>query len=134
MNRQHLKEKEIKSKLTLAKVYLHSAKNSFKAGDCRLATDAAYNALELTMKAAILSKTESIPRRHGGIAQLFSLLFIKKGPLPTSYGRKIGEALELRNKARYDTEAKINQQHALTNLKLAEELSDSLTKIIKVKD
>lgn len=114
-----LKQKEIKKKLSLAKVYLSSAENSLKAGDFRLATDAGYNALELIMKAAILLKKDSFPKRHGGVAQLFSLLYIKEGIIDSKYGAMIGRALELRNKARYDEEATITKSHAKENIKLA---------------
>lgn len=130
MEKLSLKQKEIKSKFSLAKIYLSSAENSLQAKDLRLAADAAYNALELAMKAAILAKKDSFPKRHGGVAQLFSLLYIKKGGLDSSYGREIGKALELRNKARYDEEAKVTQSHAEENIKLAKAIIKSMSKII----
>lgn len=114
-----LKQKEIKNKLSLAKIYLSSAENSLKTGDFRLATDASYNALELTMKAAILLKRDSFPRRHGGVAQLFSLLYLKEETIDSKYGAMVGKALEFRNKARYDEEATITKNHAKDNIKLA---------------
>jgi len=130
MKKLDLKRKEIKNKLSLAKVYLSSAENSLKAGDFRLATDAGYNALELAMKSGILIQKDSFPKRHGGLAQLFSLLYIKEGPLNSSYGGTIGKALELRNKARYDEEAKITKIHAKENIKLAKAIIKAMGKII----
>ncbi|MBM3282624.1 HEPN domain-containing protein [Candidatus Gottesmanbacteria bacterium] len=126
--KQTLKQQEVWKKFNLAKIYLASAKNSLKFADIRLAADASYNALELAMKAAILAKKDSFPKRHGGVAQLFSLLYIKEGPLSSSYGEKIGRALELRNKARYDEEAIVTKDQALENIKLAQEVIDSLGK------
>jgi len=130
MKESELKEKEIKKKFSLAKIYLSSAENSLRAGDFRLAADAAYNALELAMKAAILLEKDFFPKRHGGIAQLFSLLYIKKAILNHIYGEKIGRALELRNKARYDGEAKITKTDAQENIKLAKTVINLLGKLI----
>lgn len=117
-----LKQKEIESKLDLAEGYLSGAKNSLKAGDLRLAVDAAYNSAELAMKALILSKEDNLPKRHGGIVQLFSLLFIKEGPLEREEGPRIAEALEWRNKARYESRAKITEQIVKDCLSLAQDL------------
>jgi len=83
-----LKQKSIRKKLVLAKTYLSSAKNSLKAGDFRLAADAAYNGLELAMKVALLLKTDKLSKRHGGVAQLFSLLYVKEKILDASYGEE----------------------------------------------
>ena len=129
MNELELKQKEIKKKFSLAKIYLSSAENSLRAGDFRLATDAAYNALELAMKAAILLEKDLFPKRHGGVAQLFSLLYIKKGFFDSSYGEKIGQALELRNRARYDEEAKITKTDAKENIKLAKKIANLFGKL-----
>lgn len=122
MEEANLKQKEIKNKLILGEEYLSSAKNSLKAGDLRLAVDAAYNSAELVMKALILSRKDSLPKRHGGIAQLFSLLFIKDGPLEREEGPKIAEALEWRNKARYDPESKVTKQIVEDCISLAQNL------------
>jgi uncharacterized protein (UPF0332 family) len=130
MSEAKLKEKEIKKKFSLAKVYLSSAENCLRAGDFRLAADAAYNALELAMKAAILLEKDFFPKRHGGVAQLFSLLYVKKAILNHIYGEKIGQALELRNKARYDEEAKITKIDGEENIKLAKKVIDLIDKLI----
>jgi len=126
-----LKQKSIRKKLALAKTYLSSAKNSLKAGDFRLAADAAYNGLELAMKAALLLKTDKLPKRHGGVAQLFSLLYVKEKILDASYGKKIGRAFALRNKARYDEEAVVIQADARENISLAEDVVDFIDKIVR---
>lgn len=123
-----LKKKEIRKKLSLAKAYLTDSRNALKDSGLRLATDGAYNAAELVMKAAILLKGEDVPRRHGNISQFFSLLYIKEGLLEKRLGSAISDGLEFRNKARYDEEAKITVEHAEHNLTLAEELIEFLEK------
>lgn len=122
MKETDLKQKEIKNKLILAKKYLSGAENSLKSGDLRLAVDAAYNSAELVMKALILTKENSLPKRHGGIAQLFGLLFIKEGPLRREEGSKITGALEWRNKARYDPGARVTKQIVEACISLAQNL------------
>lgn len=123
-----LKKKEIRKKLFLAKTYLADSRNALKNSGLRLAADGAYNAAELVMKAAIILKGGDVPRRHGGIAQLFSLLYIKEGQLEKRFGGAISDGLEFRNKARYDEEAEITAEHAEHSIILAEELIEFLEK------
>lgn len=111
-----LKNKEVHKKFILAREYLKDSQNALEYGGFRVATDAAYNAAELAMKIAILLKEHAIPRRHGGISQLFSSLYIKKGPLEKTMGRIISDGLEFRNNARYDENAEITQKHAKHNI------------------
>lgn len=133
MNPQSLKSQEITTRMQLAQEYLDSAKRALLRGDRRLATDAAYNAAELVMKSAILSKQDDIPKRHGGVAQLFSLQFIKEGPLNRSYGSKIIKALDWRNKARYEGEIQITLKTAKQAIDLAESLLSEVQGLL-VKD
>lgn len=53
-----LKQKEIRKKFKLARVYLNDSQNALQSGGVRLATDGAYNVIELVMRAAILHKGE----------------------------------------------------------------------------
>lgn len=122
MKETDLKQKEIKNRLILAEKYLFGAENSLKSGDLRLAVDAAYNSAELVMKALILTKENSLPKRHGGITQLFSLLFIKEGSLDRETGPRITEALDWRNKARYEPGGEVTKKVVEDRLSLAQDL------------
>lgn len=125
-----LKEREIIKKFKLGEIYLSSAQNSLENSDIRLSTDAAYNSAELVMKSAIFLKKESVPKRHKGVAQLFSFLYIKNGPFERKLGGIISEGLELRNKARYEADAKITKENAKHNIELAEKLIEYFSKKI----
>lgn len=130
-NQTALIQEELRKKLELARKYLKGADNSLFNKDFRVSTDAAYNAAELVMKVAILLKGKSIPKRHGSIAQLFSLLYIKEGPLEKEMGDLITDGLELRSHARYNENSEITQEHAQHNLDLAKTLIEFLRKELK---
>lgn len=129
-----LQKEEIRNKLVLAKRYLKDSQIALQNGGIRLATDGAYNAAELIMKAAILYKGETIPKRHGGIAQKFSLLFIKTEELHGDIGGKVKNSFKFRNKARYEEKARITKEQAGHNIELAEELIEFLEKKLKLAD
>ncbi len=122
---------EIKLKIFLAKEYFQGGKNALERGDYRIAVDAGYNAIELLMKAGILYKEKDIPKRHGSIAQFFSLIYLKEEGGLRELGKKIGRALMLRNKARYDPKAEIGENEARKVLETFKELLDFLEEEIK---
>lgn len=128
-----LKNEEVGKKFVLARSFLVGAQNALGYKDFRLATDAGYNAAELTMKAGILLRGEEIPKRHGSISQLFNLLYVKSGVLNEATGRRVTDGLEFRNSARYDENAEITKEHAEHNINLAEELIEFLEKKLKQK-
>ncbi len=125
---ESLRHKEITKKTSLSKLYLRGAESALENGHFRVAADVAYNAAELVMKSAILKVKDSLPKSHGGIAQKFSLLFVKEGYLNPETGGNIKKGLIFRNKARYDEEAEITEKHAKHNITLAKELIKFLEK------
>jgi len=64
------------------------------------------------MKGLLILKMEAIPKRHGGIAQKFGEFYVRTGVFPPEIGRNAGKFLTLRNRARYDFQAEITQEHA----------------------
>lgn len=128
---EKLKSEEARQKFSLAQQYLKESRKALRAGSVRLATDGAYNAAETIMKAMILLEDESVPKRHGSIAQKFSLLFVKSGTLNNRIGSEIKDAFKFRNKARYDENVEITREHARHNLDLAKTLIEYLGKELK---
>ncbi len=116
---EELRNAEARAYLDLATEYLEGAKRSHEANDFRISIDAAYNAVELCAKGLLLLKGLSIPRSHGGVVGEFGKEYIKTGVLPDKIGRRFHDALEVRNKARYDVHTRITKETAGEVLDLA---------------
>jgi uncharacterized protein (UPF0332 family) len=110
----------------LAHEYLTGAEWSLKQGHLRIATDSAYNAAELCAKAFLLGQVDHMPTRHGATIRQFSDLFLKTERLPSRLGKSLNQALENRNKARYEYEAEISDRMAQETIALARELLEHL--------
>lgn len=120
MSPQQLKNKEQTVKIDLAEDYLSAAEFLLKNKKYRQATDAAYNAAELCVKALLLNKLDELPSTHGGLVQKFSEIFIKeKKKFDREIGRQLHQALEWRNRARYEGAIDITPETALEIVKLA---------------
>jgi len=109
MDKETLKKEALIGLMALSKEYLISAEDTAGAGHWRLATDAAFNALELTSKALLLKKLDDLPGSHGGIVNKFGELYVKTGEVPYSIGRNLHNALLLGNQAKYKWETKISK-------------------------
>jgi predicted nucleotidyltransferase/uncharacterized protein (UPF0332 family) len=110
--------------LTLAGEYLGYAKGALKRGEIRLAIDAGYNALELLVKALIISTQNPLASSHGGLVTQFGKLFVLTGEISPKIGKGLKLALELRAKARYRPEAKLSKRDARLVINLAEKVLD----------
>ncbi|MFH1881979.1 MAG: HEPN domain-containing protein [Planctomycetota bacterium] len=122
MDKERLKEEASSGLLELSREYLISAEDSAKSGHWRLATDAAYNSLELVTKALLLRKVDDLPGSHGGIVGKFGELFVKTKEVDGSVGRGLNRALQLRNWARYKWETKIGKDEYEEVYSLVEKL------------
>ena len=82
--------------------------------------DGAYNAAELCVKALLLDELTDLPSTHGGLIQQFSKIFIKdKKKCSRELGRKLHQALEWRNRARYEGATDITPETTKDIVKLA---------------
>jgi uncharacterized protein (UPF0332 family) len=108
----------------LAGEYLGYAKGALKRGEIRLAIDAGYNALELLVKALIISTQNPLASSHGGLVTQFGKLFVLTGEISPEIGKGLKLALELRAKARYRPEAKLSKRDAKLVINLAEKVLD----------
>jgi len=123
MDKETLKKEASTGLLELSKEYLTSAEDTAESGHWRLAVDAAYNAVELIAKALLLKKMDDLPGSHGGIVNKFGELYVKTGEVPNSIGRSLHNALQLRNRARYRWEIKIDKNEYEEVHSLAKELT-----------
>ncbi len=130
MDKETLKKEALIGLMALSKEYLISAEDTAGAGHWRLATDAAYNALELTAKALLLKKQDDLPGSQGGIVNKFGELYVKTGEVPYSIGRNLHNALLLRNRARYKWETKISKNEYEEVHSLVKELTEIAEKLL----
>jgi uncharacterized protein (UPF0332 family)/predicted nucleotidyltransferase len=107
-----LRDEERKNLLNLAEEYLEGARVAAEKRLWRLAVDAGYNAIELAVKSLILGSEDDLPGSHGGVIGKFGELFIRSGRYDKSLGREIHQALEKRNRARYQFHASIGKTDA----------------------
>ena len=126
MSEEKLKISAARHYLALAQEYLQSSQDAISSNHYRLGLDGAYNAAELAVKGLLLIKIPDLPGSHGGIAQRFGELFIKTEELDRILGRKLNQALDLRNQARYKYTARISKDDAQSVYELATELINIL--------
>lgn len=97
-----LKQKEIEGYLKLSDEFESDAKELFKLKRFRATIDIGYNSIELKVKSFLLKVLNDLPGSHGGLISKFGEYYVKTKKIPQELGRKINQALALRNKARYD--------------------------------
>jgi uncharacterized protein (UPF0332 family) len=74
------------------------------------------------VKALILKHDGDLPGSHGGVVGRFGELFVATGKYDRLLGRRLNQALEKRNRARYRIDADIRSEDAETVRALAREL------------
>jgi len=126
MDEEELKREEIEVLYELGHEYLGGAKDSLRNKHYRIATDAAYNAAELAVKALIFLYADKLPSTHRGVLNRFGELYIKSGRLPLAYSRRLRLGLHYRNLARYEGSASIGPAEAQEVIQVAEELLAAL--------
>jgi uncharacterized protein (UPF0332 family)/predicted nucleotidyltransferase len=97
-------ERMIQKLMELAEEYYSYALKCIQQLMYRPAIDMGQNAIELVLKALILTKGEVLPRSHGGYIHKFGEAYVIQGEISRDIIPKLYKALEMRNKARYDPE------------------------------
>lgn len=106
--------------LLLAKDRLESAEILLTAGQYRDSISRSYYAF-FDVVAALLATKGLIPKTHSGALQLFSLHFVKDGPFPKEYSKKMRDLLEDRTEADYDWKVEFTKEEAKEALSEAKE-------------
>lgn len=132
MNEEALRLRHAEAIWELARRYHSQAEKVISLEDCeRLALDGAYNAAELAAKGLLALRLKDLPGSHGGMVPLFRREYVATGIVSLEYSSRLGQGLELRNKARYAPEAAIKPDHAREVLALAKDLIVLLEEKIK---
>jgi uncharacterized protein (UPF0332 family) len=123
-----MRRQEALDLLALAQGYLemaHALKG--KRGYIRGVIDMAYNAAELSAKGLLLLREGEWPKTHSGVVQQFSRAFIVNEPIvEPGVGRAFRQALDWRNRARYDPHATLTEADAEDAINVAEQLANLL--------
>jgi uncharacterized protein (UPF0332 family) len=87
----------------------------------------AYTAAELVAKALLLLKPNvDLPSTHGGAIQIFGREYVKTGEAPREWGQLLGEKLQERSEALYETGVVVSREKVQEALALAREMLDFL--------
>lgn len=131
MDEKKLSENFIKSAFEIIDRYEENAKKLFEEGEHRIAVDLAYHAIETMAKVLIIKKEGKIPKKHSGVINRFSKLFVKSGEFPKEYGRKLNRALSLRNIARYGWGEDVKRSDAEEVIEFLKEFREKFNEYIK---
>jgi uncharacterized protein (UPF0332 family) len=125
---------EFEEYLELANEYLSYAKDAFKEEKIRLCIDAGYNAIELLVKAQIISKGKSLGSSRGEIIQQFGEIFVNTGEINKELGKNVLKALMLRAEARYVPTAKSEVKDGEFVISIAEEILELARKNLETQE
>lgn len=124
MDEHAMRRQEAQDLLALAQDYLEMARAlRGKREYVRGVIDMAYNAAELSARGLLLLREGIWPRTHSGVVQQFSRVFIVEAPVvELRVGRAFRQALDRRNRARYDPHAVLTEADADEVIEVATEL------------
>lgn len=119
-----MRQQEALDLLALAQRYLEMARALRGSREyIRGVVDMAYNAAELGAKGMLLLWEGEWPKTHSGVVQRFSKVFIlDRKTVDPAIGRAFRQALDWRNRARYDPHTTLTDADADDVVRVAEEL------------
>jgi len=121
---------EIRDHITLAEECLEEAKNLLSNGFYRGAVSRAYYSMYHAAKALLLTKNIT-PKKHTGVLRMLGLEFVNKGYLEEIYAEAYKYAFDIRQKADYGVEFKIEKEVAEEVVKNAEIFLQRIIKTIE---
>jgi len=125
-----LDKDEIRDHITLAEECLEEAKNLLSNGFYRGAVSRAYYSMYHAAKALLLTKNVT-PKKHTGVLRMLGLEFVNKGYLEEIYAEAYKYAFDIRQKADYGVEFKIEKEVAEEVVKNAEIFLQRIIKTIE---
>ena len=111
MGKEGKKTEEIQDHLTLAEECLDEAKNLLLSGLYRGTVSRAYYSMYHASMALLLTKRIA-PKKHAGVLRVLGLEFVNKGYIEEVYAESYKFALDVRQKADYGVEFKIDKETA----------------------
>ena len=121
---------EIRDHITLAEECLEEAKNLLSNGFYRGVVSRAYYSMYHAAKALLLTKNVT-PKKHTGVLRMLGLEFVNKGYLEEIYAEAYKYAFDIRQKADYGVEFKIEKEVAEEVVKNAEIFLQRIIKTIE---
>ena len=121
---------EIRDHITLAEECLEEAKNLLSNGFYRGAVSRAYYSMYHAAKALLLTKNVT-PKKHTGVLRMLGLEFVNKGYLEEIYAEAYKYAFDIRQKADYGVEFKIEKEVTEEDVKNAEIFLQRIIKTIE---
>ena len=121
---------EIRDHITLAEECLEKAKNLLSNGFYKGAVSRAYYSMYHAAKALLLTKNVT-PKKHTGVLRMLGLEFVNKGYLEEIYAEAYKYAFDIRQKADYGVEFKIEKEVAEEVVKNAEIFLQRIIKTIE---
>ena len=121
---------EIRDHITLAEECLEEAKNLLSNGFYRGAVSRAYYSMYHAAKALLLTKNVT-PKKHTGVLRMLGLEFVNKGYLEEIYAEAYKYAFDIRQKADYGVEFKIEKEVTEEVVKNAEIFLQRIIKTIE---
>jgi uncharacterized protein (UPF0332 family) len=125
---------EFEEYLELANEYQSYAKDALKEEKVRLCIDAGYNAIELLVKALIISKGRGLASSRGEIFQQLGEIFVNTGEINKELGGNVLKALMLRAEARYVPTAKLERKDGEFVISIAEEILELARKNLETQE
>ncbi len=125
-----LDKDEIRDHITLAEECLEEAKNLLSNGFYRGAVSRAYYSMYHAAKALLLTKNVT-PKKHTGVLRMLGLEFVNKGYLEEIYAEAYKYAFDIRQKADYGVEFKIEKEVTEEVVKNAEIFLQRIIKTIE---
>ena len=130
MDKEEKRSEEIKDHLILAEECLEEAKNLLSSGFYRGAVSRAYYSMYHAAKALLLTR-HIAPKKHAGVLRMLGLEFVNKGYLEEIYAEAYKFAFDIRQKADYGIEFKIEKETAEEVVKNAEIFLQRVIKAIE---
>jgi len=111
LGKEGKKTEEIQDHLTLAEECLDEAKNLLLSGLYRGTVSRDYYSMYHAAMALLLTKNIT-PKKHAGVLRVLGLEFVNKGYIEEVYAESYKFALDVRQKADYGVEFKIDKETA----------------------
>lgn len=121
---------EIRDHLILAEECLEEAKNLLSNGFYRGAVSRAYYSMYHAARALLLTRNIA-PRKHAGVLRMLGLEFVSEGYLEEVYAEAYKFAFDIRQKADYGIEFKIEKETAEEVVKNAEIFLQRIIKAVE---
>ena len=130
MNRDEDFKRQIELTIQKSHRLLQTAKIDLESGDNDSASSRAYYSVFHMMEACLLTKGLTYSK-HSAVISAFNLHFIKPGIFPRIFYRNIEKLFKDRQLGDYEVESNIDNYDTSENIKIAEDIVNSIEDFLK---